>query len=689
MGSSTTTTGEGTRQQPGLACEECRRRKARCDRVRPKCGICADSGRNCVVLDKRSQRGPKKGQLKDLRSRLMLLEQRLVGQDDALNMQQERDSLSCPTPSEKVSPERDFVSSSASTDIGLDTAMSSTAGAFALFGSTSGSDKMPPLTPDLTTATTAASMASCICKGWQTESGMFSTSPFPQIPITPQSTTAPSRMSSMSLATADPVMPDVRVHPFAPMVHKRRYYAWASDANVSPARTALRSAMRTIASAMSPQFCDIGQVMYASTRRMLETQDACPDTGLPWMTRLKPPHEQPKIDHERIQAWLLLAYYDVLRRSEHQAFITARRAFRLLRLSGLCEMDVDACSGGQGHVATCTPPAETSWNMQMCPSEGQMDEVGLQQDWVSVEEKRRTIWSAFLLDRLSTMVNDQPTMLMEEMVTKPSHMLFSANLLVINQLYTRLPMSEVEFQSGAQEPVSQMCFLVEATDGNKAGNGINSSLTPFAHCVVVANLFARCMTHCKLAMQSPPLSAPEAQDFWIRHQWLASAAANACESAVTRCDPMLVFTRILAFSASLSLCSTANATSWQTLDHHLMAMACKPAAHQAASQVVRIIKTAPRIAFFKMHPFFPNAIALVASFLNADVPYLPSTRSSNAVDTVQERQDAVNELLAALRRSSQVNNLAAELLCKLELDIGQTASDGSVSQFDQADGVWT
>ena len=60
----------GTRQQPGLACEECRRRKARCDRVRPQCGICAEAGRKCVVVDKSSQRGPKKGQLKDLRSRV-------------------------------------------------------------------------------------------------------------------------------------------------------------------------------------------------------------------------------------------------------------------------------------------------------------------------------------------------------------------------------------------------------------------------------------------------------------------------------------------------------------------------------------------------------------------------------------------------------------------------------------------
>ncbi|KJK81384.1 hypothetical protein H634G_03403 [Metarhizium anisopliae BRIP 53293] len=415
MVSTTTATSSGdARQQPGLACEECRRRKARCDRVRPRCGICAESGRTCVVVDKRSQRGPRKGQLKDLRSRLMLLEQRLGGQPDSSNLPKERDSS--PKPSEKVSPERDLISSSASTDIGLD--MGSDPGALALFEPGSGSKQMPTLTPDLTTASTATSMAACICEGWQTKPGIFQNS-YPQIP-TPQWATAPGHMPSLSVATADLVMPDIvlieldllyfeRVHPVAPVIHKRRYFAWAGDADTSPARTALRSAMRTIASAMSPQFCDIGQIMYALTRRMLETQDACGETGLPWMARLKPPQEQQKIDHERIQAWLLLAYYDVLRNSGLQALVTARRTFRLLQLSGLYDMDAH-----RSHISIS--PAETSWNAQLCLSNNEADEPILQQTWISVEEKRRTVWSAFLLDRLSTMLNDQPMMLMEEIV---------------------------------------------------------------------------------------------------------------------------------------------------------------------------------------------------------------------------------------------------------------------------------
>lgn len=93
------------RQRPGLACEECRRRKARCDRARPICGSCIENGTACIVNEKRPQRGPKKGQLQALRSRvgkyrfvlreylkcltrypsLAMLERQLVGQLDGFD----------------------------------------------------------------------------------------------------------------------------------------------------------------------------------------------------------------------------------------------------------------------------------------------------------------------------------------------------------------------------------------------------------------------------------------------------------------------------------------------------------------------------------------------------------------------------------------------------------------------------
>lgn len=59
-----------SRISTGVACEECRRRKSKCDRIRPQCGTCEDIGAACVFPEKRMQRGPKKGQMNALRTRI-------------------------------------------------------------------------------------------------------------------------------------------------------------------------------------------------------------------------------------------------------------------------------------------------------------------------------------------------------------------------------------------------------------------------------------------------------------------------------------------------------------------------------------------------------------------------------------------------------------------------------------------
>lgn len=58
------------RQMLGAACEECRRRKLRCDRQRPRCSVCDESGVRCETSRSTGHRGPKKGYLKDLKSRV-------------------------------------------------------------------------------------------------------------------------------------------------------------------------------------------------------------------------------------------------------------------------------------------------------------------------------------------------------------------------------------------------------------------------------------------------------------------------------------------------------------------------------------------------------------------------------------------------------------------------------------------
>ena len=154
---------------------------------------------------------------------------------------------------------------------------------------------------------------------------------------------------------------------------------------------------------MSAQAPSYGDDLYATTRHMLEMQDVHVDTGLPWMTRTS--GQQAQIEHERIQAWLLLAYYDFLRKPEHQAHLTAGRAFRLLHLSRL--FDLDAHDGNASTTHHSPLSSTSSPTLQAVPDEG----------WIELEEKRRTLWTAFVLDRLSSMLNDRPLMLHEEMVS--------------------------------------------------------------------------------------------------------------------------------------------------------------------------------------------------------------------------------------------------------------------------------
>ena len=61
-----------------------------------------------------------------------------------------------------------------------------------------------------------------------------------------------------------------------------------------------------------------------------------------------------------------------------------------------------------------------------------------------------------------------------------------------------------------------------------------------------------------------------------------------------------------------------------------------------------------------MHPFLPNAIWLVVSFLNASTPDIGSLDEGNS--------ERVDKLLCALRYLGDVNTMARERLCRIETD---------------------
>lgn len=101
----------------------------------------------------------------------------------------------------------------------------------------------------------------------------------------------------------------------------------------------------------------------------------------------------------QIQAWLLIAHYELLCKSDRQAMLTAGRAIRLVQLARLHELDAD-------EDPFTTPTAASS-----CPA--------LDADtFVEIEEQRRTFWLAYSFDRFCLLRNNWHSSIPEELVRK-------------------------------------------------------------------------------------------------------------------------------------------------------------------------------------------------------------------------------------------------------------------------------
>ncbi|KAL6816623.1 hypothetical protein J3E69DRAFT_375261 [Trichoderma sp. SZMC 28015] len=633
---------KGFRQQAGFACENCRRRKARCDRVRPECSLCAEMGVTCVVIEQRPQRGPKKGQLDEMRTRIAELEWQL-------GKQVNRPKTAEPTPAaalcgsttattippltldvDDTSNASHLLSTSALQTV---TPASSTATSI-IFSSSASNDVVPPTTSASTTATMAEFPAmehvSTDLHGlmdWQ-DMDMDST----------------GVLADMGDMLQNQLYFD-RVHDTLPMIHRRRYFSWADQENPSPARSCLRSAMHTVAAARSAQYHSLGDALYQETCQLLESQHTrklsrSGSTSIDNVNDLNPNKScaAQHIPLELVQAWLLLAHYEFLRIDEHQAMLTAGRAFRLVQLARLYDVDESSSGGGVD-------------DMPLNPFDGSDgDEHDEDLSYAITEEKRRTFWLAFNFDRFLCSRNEWPLTLQEEAVR------------------TRLPAPEESFQNN--QPV-QMCFLSEVlavADNIQADASTIIPLAPFAECVVLAALQGRCMAHRRMSLVSSS-GADGAQEFWARHEQLVLAMdkryqmlAQSAAFIMANRDPMVIFTYMLAQKVIINLDSILETVPWQrqpqqkTADRQLLATSYKWRAERAAVDMVRLARSVRSVGCFALHPFMADPLACAADFLIRNTKSVNNTRSSG------------NILLLLLRSLRYVNILAQDYLSTLEFE---------------------
>lgn len=96
-------------------------------------------------------------------------------------------------------------------------------------------------------------------------------------------------------------------------------------------------------------------------------------------------------DIEQAQAWILVTLYEFIRMNHRRGWTSAGRAFRLVQLMRLYELD-------------------GSNNVPLLPN------GTIQIGWVETEEKRRTFWMAYSLDRFVCLRSGSPLTLHEQVV---------------------------------------------------------------------------------------------------------------------------------------------------------------------------------------------------------------------------------------------------------------------------------
>ncbi|PTU22071.1 hypothetical protein P175DRAFT_0436324 [Aspergillus ochraceoroseus IBT 24754] len=263
------------RQRPGSACEECRRRKVRCDRQRPQCQVCYETGIECKISTTRLPRGPRKGQLRTLRTRIAALERCLADQHPEINHQMatlfDGPLLDCDSEDD---PLRDM-------------------------------------------SALRESCTESISDGRRTST---------KSPCSPGSPTQPRLVTELMRADLDQLYFD-RVHSFAPILQRWRYQVWAKQSKKREAQICLQYAMWTLAASLSAQFRALRDVLYQETRRMLDKLE------------LQGPLADANTGIEQAQAWVLICIYEYMQLSPLQAWMSVGRCCRLVLGMRLYELD--------------------------------------------------------------------------------------------------------------------------------------------------------------------------------------------------------------------------------------------------------------------------------------------------------------------------------------------------------------
>ncbi|KAF7944121.1 hypothetical protein EAE96_010530 [Botrytis aclada] len=339
-----------------ISCVSCRRRKLKCDRVKPKCGTCGRLRHECEYPERRRNIGTKRRNMKELEARLAQVETQLVAETQQLaaanNANNANNAIEMNVNinangnmNTNANPHPDWNA------MNMDMDMNFTDGGIQNIGY------------DILTGN--------IGTGSSVPVGDY----FSQEVI--------------SLGLQEPLPPDNlmdelfqtyfdKFHPTLPMIHKDRFYAALNMSTNHRPPVALRYAMMTTAASLSDNYQSYAEIFYERARRYAE------------LTEMKGQGEA-LMCIASVQTWSLISNYEATNAYFGRAWMSTGRCARLCHMLSLQRLDAEGPYGGKKLL----PPSK---------------------DWVELEERRRTFWAAYYGDRWASCATGWPMMFDEEMI---------------------------------------------------------------------------------------------------------------------------------------------------------------------------------------------------------------------------------------------------------------------------------
>ncbi|KAI1503217.1 fungal-specific transcription factor domain-containing protein [Biscogniauxia marginata] len=335
-----------------LACMICRKRKLRCDGVKPSCSTCTRLGHSCAYDEVRKKSGPKRGYVKALEERLKQVEELLKTQEPSTTAASPDHASKTPT-------------------VAFEQTRSQQAAATASFHVAN-----PPIG-----IAGDRDMDRWHFNGESPQAGGLEDFNFAGSMPMPINGMDPSFTWEMiGLGLEEPLPPQEtidelhqmyfeKIHPSLPMIHKFRYLAAMNLAPNQRPPVALRYAIWTLACSLTDKYGNLKDLFYQRARKYIEA-DYIKGYG------------EHLISVAHCQTHILLASYEFKMMYFPRAWMSTGSAVRLAQMMGMHRLD------GTGlDVKQCLPPPR---------------------DWTEKEERRRTFWMAFCEDRYASIGTGWP-----------------------------------------------------------------------------------------------------------------------------------------------------------------------------------------------------------------------------------------------------------------------------------------